>query len=318
MRHYLKAAFFFLFSTCFTSFVWADPWFTGPLLAPAGHTVPKGHTNFEIYGLNVNTDGHYNQLNHIIKDPLFQTFIINPILTHGFTDWLDVQLVLPYAFNSTLGRNTNRLSDLSTAFGIQLMEQKKEPWKPTLRLLIQETYPTGRFERLNPASFGTDATGLGAYQTQIGLNFQHLANVFDTHYLRTRLILSRIYSSDVHVHGFSSYGGTATTDGKIATGASDAIDLAFEYTLTQNWVAVMEGYYSRGQETRFDGILSVIDIGNPAELIGRDKFSVTGLAPAIEYNFNANIGLIGGVWFPVQGTNTSHFITYTLALNAYW
>lgn len=28
----------------------AGPWWTGPLLAPAGHTIPKGHSNLELYG----------------------------------------------------------------------------------------------------------------------------------------------------------------------------------------------------------------------------------------------------------------------------
>jgi len=42
------------------------------------------------------------------------------------------------------------------------------------------------------------------------------------------------------------------------------------------------------------------------------------LAPALEYNFSGNVGLIGGVWFPLSGKNTSHYMTYVLALNTYW
>ncbi|MFI4963236.1 MAG: hypothetical protein ACHP6H_05200, partial [Legionellales bacterium] len=244
--------------------------------------------------------------------------VLNPILTHGFTEWLDVQLVTPYAFNNTLGKNTNRLGDVSLALGIQLVEQKKSQWVPDIRLLVQETFPTGGYQKLNPLSAGTDSTGLGSYQTQIGLNFQQLTEVFTAHYLRTRVIISHLFTSAVAIQGLNSYGGTPTTKGRIAPGSENSIDLAFEYTLNQNWVAVMEGYITHGAETRFDGDVEIGNLGSPTTSIGNGSFAQTGLAPALEYNFNSNIGLIGGVWFPISGTNTSHYMTYTLALNAYW
>ncbi|KTD82680.1 hypothetical protein [Legionella waltersii] len=297
----------------------AGPWFTGPLLAPAGHTIPAGHTNFEFYAINVFTNGQYNSSGQVVRTPLFRTFVANPILSHGFTDFLDVQMTVPYAFNSTRGVNYNRLTDVSTAIGLQFFEQKGDPKRMDVRLLIQETFPTGRYDHLNPALFGTDATGLGSYQTQIGLNLQYLLEVFKDHYLRTRLIASRIYSSNVKVDGLSSYGGTINTHGTVKPGIENDIDLAFEFTLTQNWVAVMEGYLSTGTSTRFNGILNISSVGSPPIAnIGSGSFRENALAPAIEYNFNENIGLIGGVWFPVKGVNTSHFMTYMLALNAFW
>ncbi len=120
------------------------------------------------------------------------------------------------------------------------------------------------------------------------------------------------------VNGFNSYGGSLLTRGTIATGVENDVDLAFEYTLTQNWVAVMEGYISEGQATRFNGIVNIGTLGGPSVSIGSGKFYEEALAPALEYNFNENIGLIGGVWFPVQGKNTADYITYVLALNAFW
>jgi hypothetical protein len=238
-------------------------------------------------------------------------------LSHGFTDWLDVQMTVPYVFNSTRGVHSNRLTDVSAAVGLQLFEQKGELNRLDARLLIQETIPTGRYDNLNPALAGTDATGLGVYQTQVGLNLQYLLPVFNTHYLRTRLILSHIFGSSVWVDGLSSYGGSANTHGMINVGGENDIDLAFEYTLTQNWVAVLEGYISKGQNTRFNGILDIGNVGSPPN-IGNSNYIEKALAPALEYNFNSNVGVIGGVWFPVSGRNTPHYLTYMLALNAFW
>lgn len=317
MRQFItKTTLFFIFSLLNSPLI-AGPWFTGPILAPAGHTVPGGHTNFEFYALSVHSNGIYNQEGNFVGIPLSKSFVLNPVLTHGFTDWLDVQLTIPYAFNNTQGQNSNRLADTTVAMGLQLMEDEG-PVKPALRLLIQETFPTGRYDRLNPHALGTDSTGLGAYETQLGLNFQKLTPVFKTHYLRTRLILSHLYASSVKVHGLNSYGGTISTNGTINGGSENTADLAFEFTLTQHWVAVMEGYITHGDASRFDGDIEIGNLGSPTAKIGNGNYSQTGLAPAIEYNFNGNVGLIGGVWFPVQGSNTSHFMTYVLALNAYW
>ncbi|MGC1182827.1 hypothetical protein [Legionella sp.] len=65
----------------------------------------------------------------------------------------------------------------------------------------------------------------------------------------------------------------------------------------------MEGYYSNGQETRFAGIIDTIN--NNTVSIGSKQFYEYGLAPALEYNFTSNLGIIGGVWFPVKGENTA-------------
>jgi hypothetical protein len=318
MRQMIKLALIFINITLMSQVALAGPWFTGPLLAPAGHTVARGHTNLEVYGLNVDTNGGYNNFGQLIHTPLFKTVVANPILTHGFTDWLDVQLTLPYVFNSTRGVHYNRLADVAIALGVQLLEQKSSPKRIDMRILLQETFPTGRYDRLNPSALGTDSTGLGSYQTQIGLNFQYLLELYNAHYLRARLIISRLYSSPVQIYGLSSYGGTSSTVGQINPGSENGVDLAFEYTLTQNWVAVMEGSMSNGRATRFNGILNIGNIGGPTASIGSGQYNEKALAPALEYNFNSNIGLIGGVWFPVSGKNTSHYMTYVLALNAYW
>lgn len=302
----------------FSSITCADPWFTGPILAPAGHTIPRGHTNLEVYGLNILNDGSYNNFGVINTTPLFRSDVFNPVITHGFTDWLDVQLVLPYVFNSTRGAHYSHLGDVGVTLGFQLFEQKRDPKRLDVRILAQEVFPTGKYQSLDSAKAGTDSTGLGSYQSQIGLDLQYLYQIYNEHYLRTRFILAWLYAAPVHVLGLNSYGGTAATNGKVNPGTEKGVDLAFEYTLTQNWVAVLEGTVAKGKATRFNGILTIGNIGGPEASIGHNDYYSGTLAPALEYNFTSNLGLIGGVWFPVSGKNTAHFMTYVLALNAFW
>jgi hypothetical protein len=315
MLRHLKNIVVLLCLSFFADIIYAGPWFTGPIFAPAGRNMPRGHTNFELYGLDVLTNGLYDDEGRIQKIPLFKSLVFSPLLTHGFTDWLDIQLSIPYTFNSTQGVHYNRITDTSLGAGIPLLEQKNKV-RPDIRFFIQETFPTGKFDHLNPAFLGTDATGLGSYRTLLSLNFQYLCEIYNAHYLRTRLFLSTLLSSTIRVQGLNSFGGALNTDGVIDPGSEENIDLAFEYTLTQNWVLVMEGYYSEGQATRFNGILDFVNDGTVT--IGNRHYYEYGLAPALEYNFTSDLGVIGGIWFPVQGKNTSRFIGYVLAINAYW
>ncbi|MCC5015323.1 MULTISPECIES: transporter [Legionella] len=295
----------------------AGPWFTGPLLAPAGHTVPNGHTNLEIYGFDTINDGIYSRHWKLIHVPTGQSQVLNPIFTHGITDRMDVQFGLPYVYNRLSGANSTGIGDTSAGMGLQLIEQKDKLWRPDLRLLVQEIIPTGNYKKLDPTSNGVDATGLGSYQTVFSLNFQHLLHLTDVHYFRSRLSLAYVYASPVSIQGLSSYGGTPDTDGNIRPGDLVSLDAAAELTLTQNWVAVMETYIANRQKTRFRGIIGNDAMGKPGT-IGHGAVDKITLAPAIEYNFSSNVGIIAGPWFTVAGRETVDFISYVLAFNAYW
>jgi hypothetical protein len=294
----------------------AGPWFTGPLLAPAGHTIPRGHSNLEIYGFYTINEGVYNRNWKLIHTPRSKSFVGNPIFSHGITDRLDVQYSVPYVYNSNQGATHQGLGDTSALLGYQALEQKDSRWRPDLRVVVQEIIPTGRFETLDPLNNGADATGLGSYQTGIAFNFQNLQS-FKDHYLRTRLSLNYLIPSRVTVRGLSSFGGTPQTLGSVNPGDLFTVDLATEFTLTQNWVAVMEAYYASRNPTSFRGFIGNDATGMLANLGHGDIDEIT-LAPAIEYNFSGNVGVIVGPWFTVAGRDTTNFISYVAALNIYW
>ncbi|KTD19333.1 Fe-S protein [Legionella lansingensis] len=295
---------------------WAGPWFTGPLLAPAGHTIPRGHSNLETYGFYTVNNGVFSRHWKLIHTPRSESFIGNPIFSHGLTDRMDVQYSLPYVYNRNQGASSQSIGDTSAILGYQALEQKDSKWRPDLRVAVQGIVPTGKFEGLDPLNNGADATGLGSYQTGVALNFQHLRQL-GNHYLRSRLSLNYLHASKVSIRGLSSFGGTPQTAGKIDPGDLFSVDVAAEFTLTQNWVAVMESYYASRGATSFNGIVGNLASGMPAT-IGHGDIEEITLAPAIEYNFSSNVGIIAGPWFTVTGRETTNFISYVLALNAYW
>ena len=299
------------------SSIHAAPWYTGPLLAPAGQTIPLGHANVEVYGFSTSRTTIFDNKGKKIHVPRLTNLQTNPLLSYGLADKVDVQLSVPFTKNHTQGRTGKHIGDTSILLGFQALKQQSGSIRPDLRITLQQIIPTGRFDYLNPTDKGVGATGGGGYQNAINLNFQELTQFSELHYLRTRLSLSYLYGFPHAVHGSSAIGGGVDTHGVDKPNGLVSADLAGEYSLTQNWVGVMELYYMYHQPGSFKGTAGFDDDGNLA-IVGTPKIDLLSLAPAIEYNFSANYGIIAGVWFAVQGKNAPVFTSTVIAFNAYW
>ncbi|HBI21820.1 MAG TPA: hypothetical protein DDY37_04435 [Legionella sp.] len=195
---------------------------------------------------------------------------------------------------------------------------------------MQEIIPTGIYNQLAPLNNGTEITGTGSYQTALGLNFQYLKSFNDIHYLNSHLSFIYSHAATVLLNGISAYGGTERTKGLIAPGDSVGINLAGEFTLTQHWVAVIEGNFIYQQASRFRGSLGENALakvstsrlstlaGGGLRGIGNGDIDQFTLSPGLEYNFSVNYGVIAGVWFMVAGKNAPSFVAPMMMFNAYW
>jgi len=295
----------------------ASPWFTGPILAPAGKTIPRGHINLETYGFFTENIGNFDRSWRLVRGGGGQTTQINPLFSYGLADGVDMQFSLPYIINRSHDRTGKYLGDSSALLGLQLIEQKESLWRPNLRFTVQQIIPTGRYDHLNADNEGTDATGSGSYQTAFALNFQHLLELPYAHYLRTRLSITYQYAQYADIQGRNSFGGNTMTSGKIRPGNLSSFDLAGELTITQHIVAVMEGFYLTRQVTKFKGFPGMDRHGLPLT-IGRGDVEELSLAPALEYNFTENYGIIAGVWFSTEGKDAPDFKSTVIAFNAFW
>lgn len=307
-----------IISIFFCELLYADPWFTGPILAPAGKTIPAGHTNFEIYAFDITDKGSFDRHSLVTPTPTTKSYQYSAIFSHGLTDKIDMQFVFPYIVNKQDSKQAQGVGDVQLLLGYQLLTQKPNSWIPNLRATIQESIPTGKFEQLSPDLLGTDALGRGSYRTIFSLNFQYLNEPISGYPLRTRLCLGYIDPSSVTLNGINHYGGAEDTFGTINPGYNINADLAFELSVTQNWVLVMEGFWYTSPATSFSGNPGTTSTGLPAS-IGRPGNSELSLAPAVEYNFNANYGIIAGVWYSQVGSKKApDFSAPVIAFNAYW
>ena len=145
----------------------------------------------------------------------------------------------------------------------------------------------------------------------------------------------------VHVKGINAYGGAKDTKGKIYPGNQFLQVLGLELSLTQRWALALDILNIYGNKTRFTGKKGTGATGSgspnnpgdfnpiipvnpfqtlipvPLVVVGGPSFNQFSLAPALEYNWNNNLGIIGGAWFTVAGRNTADFVQWVIAFNLY-
>ncbi len=296
-----------------------EPWSTGPLLTPSGNNIPKGHLNIEPYVFATQSSSSYDEDWKRVPNAVSAWNIsILPFLQVGMTTWLDFSLIPSWVYVVSNGSATFSFGDCSAALGFQLWKQKHNSWVPSIRLIITETFPVGRFENLDPELFGTDIAGAGSYVTRAALAMGWDIHAADIHWLYVRFVVAYDISSKVHVHGFSSYGGAFDTNGWVYPGESIQVFLAAEYSITQNWAIACDFLANYNTSIRFNGFPGYdVLTGLPADLnVGSS--AQYSLAPALEYNWSENLGAISGVWFTFAGRNSIAFTSWVTALNYYY
>jgi hypothetical protein len=125
--------------------------------------------------------------------------------------------------------------------------------------------------------------------------------------LRTRLDLTYTAYADVSLHDSSVYGTSNGFRGHAAPGDSYLVDLAFEYSLTQNWVLAADLAWQMQANTR------IVGDGGTRQNSGESQLLY--VVPAIEYNLNDLVGVIVGSRIAAAGRNSSASVTPVVAIN---
>lgn len=339
-----------LITTMFMSVIYADPWFTGPLLINSAQTTPIGEGGIAIPIDSNRNFGIYEKNYNFVSTPRFSADHVLPEFFFGVAEDIDMELAIDYTKNQNQGQSHSNLGDTGMQMGFQLLRQNNSNKRSDVRITLSEEFPTGRYDRLNPRLYTTDGTGIGSYQTCVDFLVQHLMQLSETHYVNMYGSIALTYSSPVALNGLSIYGGTSQTKGHISPGNSITLDMAAEYTITQNWVAVMETYIYAQQASSFTGIIandmpsfiqknaqsrslgkhgrlrditfnnitpSKHNIGS-SQHIGSGNVAEITIAPALEYNFSQHVGIIGGTWFTLSGKNTPAFISTIVTITMSW
>jgi hypothetical protein len=299
-----------------------EPWFTGPLLAPAAIPIPVGHINIEPYIYATARTAFYNRDWNAISRDTFWNINFQSLVEFGLTSFMDFEFAPSFSYNFTEGAGAWALNDIEILVNFQIFNfqfAELNSWNTALKLALTQTFPTGKYQNLDPKKKFTDQGGQGSWQTTVGLVWGNQVHVTGHQFFNSRFSVAYTYLTSVDVKGFNSYGGGTGTQGTVHPGRSFQIDLGLEYSLTQHWVIATDIVGIWQGSSSFSGIEGDIMLGtilSPAQT-GLGSSAQFSLAPAIEYNWNENIGLIAGVWFTVAGRETSQFASGVVAFNYY-
>lgn len=301
------------------------PWFTGPIVAPSSYTVKPGHVNLQPYFyFNVYSKA-YDEHWHTHSKPNFYSANLQIITKIGLCQGLDFQIAPQVFYNETEGERYGNIGDLPLTLNIQLLKPQLSNPYPALKLFLKINAPTGKYQHLSSKLKKTDALGAGSLLPQVGLIIGKLIHTHGIHFLDLRFLLSYQVGTAVHVKGLNTYGGSKNTSGKIYPGNAFVFDAAFQYNVSRRWAFACDLYYNYNKKNRFSGTggtppktqevvsgPSVTEEGVSASFLPSQSIS---LAPAIEFNWSKNCGIIAGVWFSVAGKNTYQFTTGVISFN---
>lgn len=292
-----------------------NPWYAGPLLTGSAHVLQAGSFNVQPYLFVTDNYASYDESGdtHSISDLVS----VNPLLFMQagiYKKSIMTSVIVQGIYNHQKGHSSTNFGDTSANLGFGIFQETV--YRPALLFQVQETFPSGKYQRLNPNKDGVDSTGGGAYRTQFTLNASKIVWWWWLeHPMNFRLSLNYVPPAHVHVKGFNSYGGGYETSGNVLLRSNFIGNIGYEFSFTQRWAFACDFSYTYAAKTSFRGKRGVDESGNPAGVGGPFKDQLS-LAPAIEYNPSSSVGLLAGVWFSVWGRNSLAFVSGVLSVTA--
>ena len=296
-----------------------DAWWTGPLLAASASTLPQGHFLVEPYLYDAITYGRYDTQSRRVGTPHENDFGSQSYVLYGLTNRVSIGLIPRFGFEkASQGPSSTavQVGDLSFQAQYRLTQFQEGHWVPTTSIVLAETFPTGKYDRLD--DHPADGFGAGAYTTTVSLYSQEYFWLSTGRILRTRLDLSYALSNKVALEGVSVYGTAAGFTGRASPGDSFTADSSWEYSVTRNWVLAFDVVYQHNANTTVVGNYATdgSDSTHSYAIEANSGASRSlGFAPAVEYNWSARMGVIVGARLIPIGANTGISIAPVAAIN---
>ncbi len=283
------------------------PWFAGTLLALFPENIQPGRFLIQPdlfatrrYGIY---DSH-SSISHQLNSHIYTALLT---LETGITKTIDVTFITSEVYARVAGRDFWHLGDTFVLLGFQISTDKKGTWIPDIRVLIGEGFPTGKYQHLNPVLQGADTTGRGVYETTVSFIAHKIFYTWPNHPYNWNINITAGHSTRSKVEGLNAFGGNPLTRGTIGPTEDFLTNLAFEYKLNNAWGCGIDFNFFYQNSASFQSKTFDIFTGPPSSYL----FS---LAPMLEYNFNEDLGISGGVWFSVKGRNSQAFYSSVITI----
>jgi hypothetical protein len=284
-----------------------EAWWTGPLLAPGAGTLPHGHLLVEPYVYDVMQYGTYGANGRVGPATHTQEYGSLTYVIYGVTDRLSAGVIPTFGYTTAAGGpNSNGVGAGDTSLTAQYRLALYQPghFTPTTSVAVEETFPTGRYDALGDNA--NNGFGGGVYSTKVSLYTQSFAWLGNGRIVRMRLNVSQTFSGGAPVDGVSVYGTGSGFHGWAKPGGTLTIDAAGEYSITRSWVFASDVVYGFSGNTLVGSGAGVNDLGDSHTL---------ALAPAVEYNWTPDVGIIFGVRVFPSARNAPASVTPVAAID---
>jgi hypothetical protein len=291
-------------------------YFTGPLLTPNAVTLPAGTLLLEPYLIYTKSNGYYGAKGrHHRQAPGMRQWQTSIPVYYGITNRLQLHFSFGGAHAASGGAHTTGVGATDTSLGMQYMvlPPDNDRQRPAISLAYAHRFPTGAYDRLdqNPLN----ATGNGANVDTFSALLQEYVRLPNGRPMRLRTTVSFSPPPErVKVNGMSAYSTPRKFHGRVKLGNSLNISTAMEYSINTQWALAMDLAYNRDGASQLHGVVTG---GDTASAVAHryDSRDIYSLAPAVEYNINDRIGIVGGAQVSVAGRNSNAFIMPMIALN---
>lgn len=291
-------------------------WNTGPLICPPFQLVEKGSYIVEPYMFINTIYGTYNEnWTESSQDRIVQAYSFN-IIQLGLSDYFNVSFSPQFFYQTYRDYSVANIGDLPLQAYIGLVKDDPNSKIPGMLIGIKTTVPLGRYKNLSPDGSVADAIGGGSWRPTIDIAAGKQIHLGGTRFLILRSYFAYQFFNSFKVQGFHAYGGGYKAKGVMKMGAQYTFTAAFEYAFSRHGVFSFDFNYQHNNKMTYKGSEGFININNIEQSFsGVPSSDQLSIAPALEYNFNQNVGFIGGVWFSIAGRNAEAFFCPTFALN---
>lgn len=282
--------------------------FTGPLVS-AAPPLPKGMLNIEPYLINTQTVARYDSNGHRRDvDGVTDDWQISVPVQYGATDRLSLAVTLNAAYAPGRDGQWDLAVGDTRLSASWLLAHGSGPQQPTLTVTARQNLTTGQHDHLERRRI-PGPTGSGADSTTLALDGQ--AYFLPRSNLRGRAGLAwRLPGADAGLHGQSGYHTHAGFKGNAELGQGVVANVGAEYSINGNWALASDLVYEHESSTRVRGVAGndLVDETLPS------SWRVS-IAPAAEYHWSDNAGMIFGALMSLDGRNSAAIVSPQVAVN---
>ncbi|HEL7750887.1 hypothetical protein ACN9MD_13570 [Stenotrophomonas maltophilia] len=290
--------------------------FTGPLITPNPAGVRKGNWYIQPYLVRTDSKRIFDDAGkrQRLEVDSGDWSLLLP-MSYGVSERLTGQISLA-AVRAESGSDRSdgfRMTGSSAGLLYLLQQPSTDGTRPAISVSLTQRFATGNHDRITDNAL--NAQGDGVQRTTLGLGIQQIIWMKNERPLRWRAHFSVSPTPErIAISGASIYGTPPGFQGSMARGSVLRASIGAEYSFNPRWVAVMEIAGTREGRQNLRGYVPATGNGIQPIYEQRPASRSLSMAPALQYHFNASVGLIAGVEFTLDGRNSADFIRPQIAL----